>query len=123
MRPKRPTGFGFLAVCSLLCAGAMGSLLAMIPDDVPHLLAARFALGATGALALVTAEALWRVRPWAFGASLAFGGVFVVMPVAVTGMWEAIVVSALPALFILAALSIVHRGLFPHPPIRVPRSP
>lgn len=121
MRAKRPPGFGFLAVCSFLCAGAMAWLLQVAPDDIPHPLVVRFAFGATGALALVTAEALWRVRRWAFSASLAFAGTFLVMPVAVTGRWEAVVISGVSALFIAVALSIVYNGLFPLP--RIPNLP
>ena len=121
---KRPAGFGFLTVCSLLCAGVMAWMLGVFPDDIPLVVASRFAVGVTGALAMVTAEALWRVRPWAFSASVAFAGSFVLMPIVVTKAWEAVAFSGVAGLFIVVALGIVHRGLFPNPTlVRVPRSP
>lgn len=123
-RSKRPAGFGFLTICSLLCAGVMALLLGTIPDDVPHVLAMRFAIGATGALALVTSEALWRVRPWGYSASIAFAGSFVVMPIVLDPSWSAVAFSGVAALFIVVALSIVYRGFFPDPTlVRVPRAP
>ena len=128
MPPKpstRPSGFGFLAFCSVTCAVVMALLLggSDLPSDV--LFPARMAVGATGALALVTAEALWRVRPWAFSASLAFAGTFVVMLFVVSGsLAGGFVASSVAALFIAVALSIVYTGLFPNrTSVRVPRAP
>src|SRR5687768_9691973 len=98
MRPPRPAGFTFLTVCAVLCACATAWALATAGDE-QRLLASRFALGATGALALVTAEALVFVRPWAFGASLAFAGSFVALIfVTVRDVWPFMVMTALVAL-------------------------
>jgi hypothetical protein len=109
MGPLRPAGFGFLTFCALLCAVAMATALTA-PGIAPP---GRFALGATGALALVTAEALAFVRPWAFGASLAFAGSFMAMILVVLGTVEVGFTALMtPAgLFILIALSIVRNGL------------
>jgi hypothetical protein len=109
MGPLRPAGFGFLTFCALLCALVMAAALT-VPDIAPP---GRFALGATGALALVTAEALAFVRPWAFGASLAFAGSFMAMIFVVLGTFEVdfIALMAPAGLFILVALSIVRNGL------------
>lgn len=110
MRPPRPAGFGFLCACSLIAAVAMALLLSEEPLDVTP--AARLAMACTGALALVTAEALAYVRRWAFGASLAFAGVFPVMTMLVSGsvigsvgMWGP------GAVFAVFALAVVHEGL------------
>lgn len=101
MHHKRPDDFGILAVCVFA-----------------------FALLVAGALALVTAEALWRVRPWGYSASIAFAGSFVVMPIVLDPGWSAVAFSGVAALFIVVALSIVYRGLFPDPTLlRVPRAP
>jgi hypothetical protein len=108
MRPPRPAGFGFLGFCALLCALAMAAALTIAGVAPP----ARFALGATGALALVTAEALAFTRPWAFGASLAFAGSFVAMVfVAVHDVAVAMAIAATALLPILVALSIIHNGV------------
>jgi hypothetical protein len=109
---SRPAGFVFLAVCALLCALALAILLAT-GDELPRV---RFALGATGALALVTAEALAYVRPWAFGASLAFAGSFVALVFVATHDFVVGVVGTCPTILpILVALSVVHNGLAAHP--------
>ena len=125
MPVKRPAGFGFLTFCCVACAILMATLLG--GDILPAymLLPARMAIGATGALALVTAEALWRVRPWAFSASLAFAGTFEVMLFVVTGtLLGGLAMAGVAALFIVVALSIVHNGLFPTPMrVHAPRSP
>jgi len=108
MQTNRPAGFLFLAWCALACACAMAVALGV--SDVPA--PARFAVGATGALALVTAEALAFVRPWAFGASLAFAGSFIAMTfVAVHDVDMSLTISAPALLPILIALSIVYNGL------------
>ena len=118
-RPRRPAGFGFLAGCALLCAGVMALGLADGGSDLDFPLVSRFALAATGALALVTAEALAFVRPWAYGASLALAGSFVATMFVLGGGYDVgfvmIGVSALP---ILIALSIVYNGMHPAPRIR-----
>jgi hypothetical protein len=102
----------FLAACALLCALALAILLAT-GDDLPPV---RFALGATGALALVTAEALAFVRRWAFGASLAFAGSFVATIFVATHDVVVAVVGTCPTVLpILVALSVVHNGLAARP--------
>lgn len=112
MRPPRPVGFGFLTVCALLSAGGCGIALASSTGE-PVFLPGRMAVAMTGALALVTAEALAFVRPWAFSASVAFAGTFIVMPL--VAVWDeidvGITMSSGVALFALVALSIVHNGL------------
>lgn len=79
MRPTRPDGFGLYAFCSCVCAGCMALLLTDVMLYPGPSLPGRLAIGATGAFGLVTAEALWFVRRWAFPASLAFAGAFVAM--------------------------------------------
>lgn len=107
MHPSRPAGFVFLAVCALASACVMAAALGLGHGPPP----VRFALGATGALALVVAEALAFVRPWAFGASLAFAGTFIAMLLVVSGdMTVFIILGSLSAFFILLALSIVYNG-------------
>ncbi|MFL5541529.1 MAG: hypothetical protein ACJ8J0_21255, partial [Longimicrobiaceae bacterium] len=102
MRSARPAGFVFLTVCALACACVMAAALAA-PDFPP---VARFSLAATGALALVVAEALAFVRPWAFGASIAFAGTFIAMLFVVTLDAEALIfLVCITAFFILVALS------------------
>jgi hypothetical protein len=108
----RPAGFVFLAACALLCALALAIMLATGDDPPP----VRFALGATGALALVTAEALVFVRPWGFGASLAFAGSFVATLFVATHDLVVGVVGTCPTILpILVALSVVHNGLAARP--------
>jgi len=98
----------FLAACALVCALVLAVMLAASDDRPP----VRFALGATGALGLVTAEALALVRPWAFGASLAFAGSFVAtLFVGTHDVVVAVVGTCLTLLPIVVALSIVHNGL------------
>jgi hypothetical protein len=109
MNRVRPDGFLFLATCALGCACVMAGVLGLGNGGPPLV---RFAVGTTGALALVTAEALACVRPWAFGASLAFGGMFI----ALLGVWvsytERVAVLAVVAgLFVLIALVMVYRGM------------
>jgi|SRR5215218_834352 len=112
MQPPRPAGFVFLTGCALVCACVMAAALALSGTETGAPLAARFALGATGALALVTAEALAFVRPWAFGASLAFAGSFIAMTfVSVHDLDVSLATSAPALLPILVALSIVYNGL------------
>ena len=122
-RSMRPACFGFLAFCSVACAILMAKLLGDNQLPAYRLFPARMAVGATGALALVTAEALWRVRPWAFSASLAFAGTFVVTLFVLTGtLLSGLLASLVALLFIAIALSIVYNGLFPaRTPVR--RSP
>jgi hypothetical protein len=105
--PHRPVGFVFLAVCSFLCGLAMTVVLATAGNSP----SARFAAGATGALALVTAEALAFVRPWAFGASLAFAGSFIAMTFVSLNVDVAWAITAVAILPILIALSMVYNGL------------
>jgi len=125
MRPPRPAGFGFLTVCALACAVLMAAALDL--DDGSPMV--RFAVGATGALALVVAEALACVRPWAFGASIAFAGTFIAMLVVVLRDLEGVVIAVgMTAMFILVALSIVYNGVHHVPPApgmrrRYPRAP
>ncbi|MFL5381614.1 MAG: hypothetical protein ACJ8GN_03745 [Longimicrobiaceae bacterium] len=109
MNRARPDGFGFLAMCALACACVMAGSLGLGSGGPPPV---RFAVGATGALALVTAEALAYVRPWAFGASLAFAGTFFALLGVMVPYIEAIAVLAVMAgIFILIALVIVFRGM------------
>jgi hypothetical protein len=111
MPRARPAGFTFLTLCALLCACGMAWALATLGGE-EHLPAIRFAVAATGALALVTAEALAFVQPWAYGASLAFAGSFVAMLFVTLGDFSGgIATTALVALPIAIALSIVHNGL------------
>jgi hypothetical protein len=112
MRPPRPAGFGFFTVCALLTACGCAFALA-VNDGLPVFLPGRMAVAATGALALVTAEALARVRPWAFSASVAFAGTFIVMLLlaARDEIDVGIAMSGGVGLFALVALSIVHNGL------------
>lgn len=109
MHPARPAGFVFLAVCSLACAVVMAFVLGLGGGTPPI----HFAMGATGALALVVAEALAFVRPWAFGASIAFGGTFIAMLVVVAMSNAAAMLRpvAIAGLFVLFALAIVYRGM------------
>jgi hypothetical protein len=81
-------------------------------EDLAHPLAGRFALAATGALALVTAEALAFVRPWAFSASLACAAslgatIFVVAD----SVDISLVIATVVVLPILTALMFVYNGL------------
>jgi hypothetical protein len=121
MRAPRPTGFVFLCVCALLCAAVMGWLLT--GDAAAHTtMPGRLAIAATGALALVTAEALAFVRPWAYRASIAFGVAFVVRVAVLTDRFVmAAAACAAPLVFIIIALGIVRRGLPAAPAQRIPR--
>ena len=116
MRPPRPAGFVFLTACAVLCAAVMA--LGLADADFASEPVSRFALAATGALALVTAEALALVRPWAYGASIALAGSFVAMVFVVAGSIEvSLAIACVVALPILSALSIVYNGLRPVPPV------
>jgi hypothetical protein len=116
MRPPRPTGFTFLTACALLCACAMAWALALVGDGEGVSLPLRLALGTTGALALVTSEALAFVRPWAYRASVAFALSFIAMILVMGGGIEfTLVMAAILLMPILIALSIVWNGLQPTP--------
>lgn len=122
MHPDRPAGFGFLAVCCFAFALLMAAFLA---DDahVGDLLVDRMIVGVTGALGLLTAEALWFVRRWAFRASLAFAGVFVVILFALMDSSPAgLVMMAASLLCLGLALRVVYQGLRAGPTIRIPVS-
>ena len=116
----RPASFGFLAVCCFVFAMLMAAFLA---DDahVGELLVDRVIVGVSGALGLLTAEALWFVRRWAFRASLAFAGMlavilFAMMDSSLAGL--ALVAGSLLCLAI--ALRVVYHGLHAGPTIRIP---
>ncbi|MFL5539978.1 MAG: hypothetical protein ACJ8J0_13350 [Longimicrobiaceae bacterium] len=125
MRPPLPAGFLFLTFCAFFCACLMAVALAL--PEVS--LAERFAYGATGALALVVAEALAFVRPWAFGASIALAGTFIATLFVVTADLEVFLVfSVIAGLFIVIALAFVYEGMNPAPAVpgtrrRYPRAP
>lgn len=120
MRAPRPPDFGFLAGGSLVFALLMAGLLAdAVPTD--ELLSSRMFAGVAGALALLTAEALWFVRPWAFRASLAFAGMLVVFVFALVGSSrDGLGLAAFALMFIGVSLRAVHRGLRAGPTIRIP---
>lgn len=69
---RRPNGFAVLAVCAALFGAFAGLVLAT--DDGGGDVAVNTLLAAWGSLGLLTAEALWRVRRWAFPASVALAG-------------------------------------------------
>ena len=72
----------------------------------------RFVLAATGALALVTAEALAFVRRWAFSASLAFTASFAAAIFVLASSNDGIfAIAAIMALPILTALAFIYNGL------------
>jgi hypothetical protein len=127
MQPSRPAAFGILAVCSFLCACVVSAVLVGGGGDVDPGMGGRFGLGVTGALALVTAESLWFVRPWAFGTSLAFAGSFVATLFVLADSIDVfLVMAAVVALPILVALIFVHNGLDPArtvTPVRSPTTP
>jgi hypothetical protein len=109
MTRTRPAGFPFLSACALACACVMASLLAKLGGDA---LSGRFAVAATGALALVTAEALAFVRPWAFGASLAFAGAFfAAIFVTADSVDSFFVVATVTLIPVIIALAFVYNGL------------
>jgi O-antigen/teichoic acid export membrane protein len=67
---RRPSGFAGLAVCSALFGLAMG-LAFLDTSTLDQPVATRAVVAVIAALSLVNAEALWRVRPWAYRASRA----------------------------------------------------
>ena len=108
MRP-RPPGFVLLSVCFFLCACAMA--LGLADGELASGPASRFLLAATGALALVTAEALAFVRPWAFSASLAFAASFAAMAFVLASSNVIIAITAIVAFPIVTALVFIYNGL------------
>lgn len=107
---RAPVGFIVLSACSFLCAGAMAIGLGYNSEDIGP--GGRLALAATGALALVTAEALAFVRPWTFTASLAFAVSFVTMLFVVPESTDtSLVVMTIVAIPIVTALTFVYNGL------------
>ena len=120
MHHTRPAGFGFLAVCAFGFALLMAAFLANTAH-VGDLLVDRMIVGVTGALGLLTAEALWFVRGWAFRASLAFAGMFVVILFAMMDSSLAGLVMVGGSLLCLAlALRVVYLGLRAGPTIHIP---
>lgn len=126
MRASRPEGFGFFTLCALACAYFMAVLLAGNGLHHDYLLLQRLAVGITGALALVAAEAIWFERRWAFRASLALGAMFLPMEFLVAGDLTIGFGLSIPALLlIVSALLTVRRGIAARhasrTPIRTPR--
>ena len=120
MHPDRPAGFGFLAICCFAFALLMAAFLADTAR-IGDLVVDRMIAGVTGALGLLTAEALWFVRRWAFRASLAFAGMFGVILFAVMGSSLAgLALVACLVIVIAIALRVVHNGLHAAPTIRIP---
>lgn len=112
MTPIRPAGFRFLCACALLCACMMAWGLASSDAVVLFGPPGRLAVAATGALALVTAEALAFGRPWVFRASVAFALAFLAMIAVITRSLELTVMfGGVSGLFILVALGIVSHGV------------
>ena len=112
MRPFHPAGFVVLSGCSFLCACVMALGLADGVGDLAHPLAGRFALAATGALALVTAEALFFVRRWAFSASLAFAvSLMATIFVVAQSVDISLVAATVVAIPVITALPFVYNGL------------
>jgi hypothetical protein len=95
-----PQGLQLLGICAALFAGAMAILLLEGGSAAYHA-----AAGLLGMLALVTADALWQARPWAFRASAALAVAFVAV-VAVGGY----VVHDVGGTFALLFLSIAVIG-------------
>ena len=123
MRPKQPEGFYILSFLAVLCACSMAVLVADPSTDPVPLVRARMVYGVTGVLALVTAEALWCVRKWAFRASLALASMYGVMVFVLLELAPALFVAAGSAVFIAIALRVVYRGLYSGPTvgrIRIP---
>ncbi|HEX8242769.1 MAG TPA: hypothetical protein VF541_04725 [Longimicrobium sp.] len=73
----RPRGFGVLAGCAVVLGLVLARELYYGSEGMPCLF-----LAPAAALALVTAEALWRVRPWAFRACLVLAWMLAGVPVA-----------------------------------------
>lgn len=120
MRLHRPAGFGFLAICCFAFALLMAAFLADTAR-IGDLVVDRMIAGVTGALGLLAAEALWFVRRWAFRASLAFAGMFVVILFAMLDTSLAgIAVLAGMLLATAIALKVVYQGLHAAPTIRIP---
>ncbi|MBV9108325.1 MAG: hypothetical protein JO306_02835 [Gemmatimonadetes bacterium] len=74
-----PKTFGLVLVG--MVAALMGMLLCAIfvalqPGDIPHLVAARAAVGSLAGFCFIAAEALVRARPWFFRASVALVGAY-----------------------------------------------
>lgn len=115
MRPKRPDDFGFLAGFTFLFALLMAGLLAATePSDTRFV--DRTVEGLAGALGLLTAEALWFVRKWAYRATQAFVGMLVLIVLAVFANDPSLPALAFVAFALLCAgmaLRAVHRGLHP----------
>jgi hypothetical protein len=107
---RRPAGFAVLAVCSGLFGTVMtlGLLEGGAPDD-PMLL--RAMVSVIAALALVNAEALWQVRPWAYRASRALAR-SVVGSIAVTAAWG-LLSQPVEAFWLLVIAAICAWGLRP----------
>lgn len=123
MPHDRPAGFGFLAICCFAFALLMAAFLAhtaRIGDLIVDRMIAGVT-GALGALGLLAAEALWFVRRWAFRASLAFAGMFVVIIFAMLDTSLAgIAVLAGMLLATAIALKVVYQGLHAALTIRTP---
>ena len=121
-RPPVPPGFRFLAVCALLCAAAMiVPLLRRVPPDgqLDRVMVVVIAL-----LALITAEALAFVRPWAFRATVALASAFpIAIIVWMRSMLDGIAMSGPGLLFGVVAIAIVHHGLAAASPSVKPRHP
>ena len=112
MRAPRPEGFGFFALCALACACFMAVLLSRGTLHQHYLPLQRLAVGATGALALVAAEAIWCVRRWAFPASAALAAMFMVMLFLVLGDLTAGFIVSIPSLLLIASgLVTVRKGI------------
>jgi hypothetical protein len=120
MRLHRPAGFGFLAICCFAFALLMAAFLADTAR-IGDLVVDRMIAGVTGALGLLAAEALWFVRRWAFRASLAFAGMFVMILLAMmhSSLAELAMVACLMVV-IAIALKVVYQGLHAPSTIRIP---
>ncbi|HEX8242770.1 MAG TPA: hypothetical protein VF541_04730 [Longimicrobium sp.] len=86
---QRPPEYGGLAFCAALYAAALTAVLALSgPPAAPVIGALKAVAAGLCALAWVTAEALWRARPWAYPAAraLAVGSVAVFAAPALVGL-------------------------------------
>lgn len=133
-RPHTPFGFYLCALCAAgFCAVAVAAHLASnVETAAADGLAVRGPAMLLATLAAVTAEALWRARPWAYRASVSLALVYAATLAAnLMVLWGTDEVGPVILLFILSGFLVVpmlgyihHRShqLWPRTAIRIPAS-
>ncbi len=133
MKPHTPFGFYVCALCAAgFCVFALLAMLTANEQNAGSLagLAVRGPAMLLATLAAVTAEALWRARPWAFRASVTLALVYAAtLAASLVSLWSTDEAGSVFLLLIFSGFGVVpmlgyihqrSRRLWPHAGVRVP---